>query len=580
MTDDVVTEQDSPVTKLSLAGLAFHATAEDRAAAPDWLAMAEAAADKWGSCRRPVPMWVVNQQTGDRRAVGAACGNTLESVCPACAKRKRAIRVGQIREGWHLDHEPVREKDPVTKEQIALVDARSRMFMDYQVAKEDNDQELMDGIRGIVEELDKELRETGARKKFPPLEQMPKKRRKRSTRRRDDMPDLPRLKLTNRTIDEAVLGKYRFSMFVTLTLPSYGRIHTDGAVNKKGEVCGDGSPVDPDSYDYVQAARDIVHFTGLVNRFFQELRRVLGYKIQYFGVVEPQKRGAPHLHVLLRTRVSRSILRQVTVAMYKNIWWPHFGEEFERYSEGRMPVWDFKAGTFVDPDTKVPLIGFDEAQDVMDSCDGREPAHVIRFGTHMPRRSMKGIMKDSPEADAAIGYIAKYLTKSTAEILEPPNKRTAAHYNRLHAELQRTPCSENCPVWLRYGIVPSGATEKTIPGRCRGKAHKREHLGVPGNKYIVSTLWTGKTQEDHANERREHVKQLLAGVGMEQRWDAEDVKVTPAKPGDPNVPTRAAMVMQLMAQRMQQRAQYQQAQMLSAAGPPGDENLKQLPAAA
>jgi hypothetical protein len=41
------------------------------------------------------------------------------------------------------------------------------------------------------------------------------------------------------------------------------------------------------------------------------LRRVLGYEVQYFGGVEPQRRLAPHLHLAVRGSVPRPLLRQV-----------------------------------------------------------------------------------------------------------------------------------------------------------------------------------------------------------------------------------------------------------------------------
>jgi hypothetical protein len=48
-------------------------------------------------------------------------------------------------------------------------------------------------------------------------------------------------------------------------------------------------PVDPTRYDYVWAARDALHFGKLLDRWCQNLRRVAGYDVQYFAVVEPQK---------------------------------------------------------------------------------------------------------------------------------------------------------------------------------------------------------------------------------------------------------------------------------------------------
>jgi len=43
-------------------------------------------------------------------------------------------------------------------------------------------------------------------------------------------------------------------MGITLTLPSYGRVHPDG------------TPVDASTYDYRRAARDAIHFPKLVDR--------------------------------------------------------------------------------------------------------------------------------------------------------------------------------------------------------------------------------------------------------------------------------------------------------------------------
>ena len=53
-------------------------------------------------------------------------------------------------------------------------------------------------------------------------------RRHRSTRRRQDAPDLPRRKVSPRTVGKTYTapdGKtFRPSLFVTLTCPSYGRV--------------------------------------------------------------------------------------------------------------------------------------------------------------------------------------------------------------------------------------------------------------------------------------------------------------------------------------------------------------------
>ena len=125
----------------------------------------------------------------------------------------------------------------------------------------------------------------------------------RSTRHRQDTPDLPRVPVEHRTVGKAFRAPsgrvYRPSMFVTFTLSSYGRVRSDG------------TPVDPSSYDYRRAALDALHFSKVVDRLWQNLRRATGYQVQYFSVVEAQRRLAPHLHAAIRGAIPRETFRQV-----------------------------------------------------------------------------------------------------------------------------------------------------------------------------------------------------------------------------------------------------------------------------
>lgn len=66
-------------------------------------------------------------------------------------------------------------------------------------------------------------------------------------------------------------------MWLTLTLDSYGPVRSDG------------TPVNPDRYDYRRAAWGAVHFPRLLDRFWQNLRRCVGWNVQYAGCVEPQR---------------------------------------------------------------------------------------------------------------------------------------------------------------------------------------------------------------------------------------------------------------------------------------------------
>ena len=191
-------------------------------------------------------------------------------------------------------------------------------------AQESRDQAADDGqdtadFDALIAELDEEITRAGVRGKVAPDRPA---RRHRSTRRRQDAPDLPRRKVAPRTLGKSYTapdGKmFRPSMFVTLTCPSYGRVDHRGV------------PVNPAAYDYDQAARDALTFAALFDRFIQNLRRYLGYDVQYFAAVEPQRRLAPHVHIAIRGTIARAELRKVLAATYHQVWWPDTARQIPR----------------------------------------------------------------------------------------------------------------------------------------------------------------------------------------------------------------------------------------------------------
>ncbi|MET7773417.1 replication initiator [Nocardia sp. NPDC005366] len=534
---------------------------------PDLRNIAEDAAEKHDVCARVVPMRAFDPNTARVSYIGAPCKATVASTCPACAKANKGVRVMQLREGWCADHEPVTPEPVVTEAQTEVLGARAALFDSFHDARRDGDGELADAIKTLVADLDTELRELGVRGRLPALEEKPRRKAK-STRRRDDLPDLPRKKVARTTVGTAYAdGRYRPSTFWTMTMDSYGQINRvwdpEGGKDKRGAWVSDGSPVDPDTYDYRRAARDIMHFKALFERFVQNLRRAVGWNVQYWGSVEPQKRGAPHIHLAIRGSVPTNLLYAVTDATFVNIWWPHFDHEV--YTDDAMPVWDHQAGTFTDPRTKRALTYWDDALDVIASVDEIEPAHTMTFGG---QSKPVQILAGTPKMDQKVAYLTKYLTKSVTEVLEADSARVNRHYDRLHAELQRTPCSPTCAVWLRYGIVPKGATEKTQPGHCRGKNHRRDLLGVPGKRCVASTKWTGKTLPDHKAERMEYVRERLAEIGIIPP-DTSHLRITPVGPGDRDAPPRSHLVMAAVAAQITRRAQYATAQLARDEGPPG-----------
>jgi hypothetical protein len=493
--------------------------------------MAREMAVSSGVCIRPVMKRVYDRDTGTESQVPIACGSTREAVCPPCARKARVLRIQQCQEGWHRDSEPDRAEQQLDP------------------ADEDQDDDL--------DEADDSAEAS---------------RRVRSTRRRQDAAELPQVPMANRTVGRTFTtpdGKeYRPSMFLTLTLPSYGPIRT-----------GTGIPVDPQTYDYRRAALDALHFPKLVDRFWQNLRRCAGYRVQYFAAVEPQARLAPHLHAAIRGVIPRAVLKQVIEATYVQLWWPSFDRPLYVH---RQPVWTGEG--YCDPDTGAMLPTWAEALDQLQADPDAKPAHVMRFGTQY---DMAGIIAPSPEADRAVRYLAKYLTKALADPLGDNDSTPGrdAHIDRLHAELLWLPCSPRCANWLRYGIQPDQPGPGLAPGRCSSKAHDREHLGCGGRRVLVSRDWSGKALAKHKADRATVVRQTLDAAGMltpDVERMAADVLSPDGLPrfvwtdDKPDPTTYTLSLLRAVAERQRWRAQYDQAKTAaadpvnnrSATGPP------------
>ena len=119
-----------------------------------------------------------------------------------------------------------------------------------------------------------------------------------------------------------------------LHLPSYGPVRTTGPRSI------------PATYNYRRAALDALHFPKLVDRVWQNLRRAAGYQVQYFAVVEAQRRLAPHLHAAIRGAIPRETAaagraRDVPPGVVA-------GAPRCRRTETELPVWTDEHG-YVDP---------------------------------------------------------------------------------------------------------------------------------------------------------------------------------------------------------------------------------------
>jgi hypothetical protein len=395
-------------------------------------------------------------------------------------------------------------------------------------------------------------------------------RRVRSTRHRQDVPDLPRIPMENRTIGTAFVAPsgrtYRPSMFATFTLPSYGRVRVDG------------TPVDPNRYDYRRAALDALHFSKLVDRLWQNLRRAVGYQVQYFAAVEPQRRMAPHLHAAIRGAIPRETFRQVVAATYHQVWWPP--HDAVVYDGAHMPVWRVGAG-YVDSATGQVLPTFQQALDEVDAEPDTMPAHVIRFGSQL---DLQGIIAAEGDADRRVAYLTKYLAKDFGEAFgddSDATPRQRRHLERIHREVRFLPCSTRCANWLRFGIQPDGAGPGMNPGECPAKAHDRAHLGCGGRRVLVSRKWTGKTLADHRADRASVVRQVLQEAGIDSH-EMERLSVTVMRedgrpryewkvwnPLEATVPVYRQVMTRAIAEKIRWRSEYDAAKALVGPDPPG-----------
>lgn len=203
-------------------------TRAQRAALPVTTEVALAVAEQHGVCVRPLAMRRIETTTGRVDVVPVPCGSTREDQCRPCADKARRLRMAQCREGWHLDHEPVTNRAQPTKEHKELLAARADLLAAYTDSKAHGDEVSCEQIAETVAELDRQLRALGVRGRLTPLDPPPKPI-KRSTRRRQDAPNLPRRPVDKRTLGRVFAGRYRPSTFLTLTLDSYGRVDAQGA---------------------------------------------------------------------------------------------------------------------------------------------------------------------------------------------------------------------------------------------------------------------------------------------------------------------------------------------------------------
>ena len=230
-------------------------------------------------------------------------------------------------------------------------------------------------------------------------------KRNRSTRRRQDAPDLPRRAKQDTTLGADVHRLRREG------LPAVAVRHAHASLLRRVR---NGVPVDPARYDYRRAARDALHFSKLVDRFVQNLRRVAGYDVQYFATVEPQKRLAPHLHMAIRGTMPRAEVKAIAAATYHQVWWPSVDEV--RFDGDHLPVWVERAEREDGTPTRTGRTATTSTRPLGKCCPPGTRRSTGSTPTRRPNRctwcasvtqvDVQGVARRTPDADQRIGYLA------------------------------------------------------------------------------------------------------------------------------------------------------------------------------
>jgi hypothetical protein len=548
-------------------------------------------AEQYGVCVRPIALRCIDTVTGLAEILEVPCGARLASKCKPCAERNRRLRIQQITEGWHLTEEPVVKPARPGDDVLALVRLRAQFELARDEAFRHAQWDQVADVDEGIAQVEEALAQASLRGHLTPRDRKAGERKTRSTKHRQDAPDLPRLKVEDRTLGKLYAARdgrtYRPSMLITLTLRSHGAVHT-AARARRGQLqpcgCGQlhghrdpllGTPLDPASYDYRRAALDAIHFARVLDRWWQNLRRAAGWKIQYAGCVELQRRLAPHAHFAIRGTLPRKLLKQVAAATYHQVWWPAFDQPL--FSPADPPVWNPDQNAYVHPATGEELLTWAEAMVSIDQADTDEqerpsPSYVARLGS-IDGRGVTGGTKDAARSTR---YIVKYVTKDITDEATSRSDPQREHFDRMHAELAVLPCSPTCANWLLYGIQPDKAKPGLIPGRCSGKVHQRATLGFTGRRVLISRRWSTRTLADVRADNRAWVRAVLAGAldGHEQDQAAEQAaaegrppgppdpadgpnryRFEYARPGSPGVPPLEHRILRAIAQRLQWRKQ-------------------------
>ena len=138
------------------------------------------------------------------------------------------LRIAQIREGWHLTEEPTVPVKPPDGDVRELVKLRAHLEFEREAAVRESRYQHLPELDETIGQVEEAITATGLRGQVTPPSRTPKPRKTRSTRRRQDMGDLPRLPVERRTVGRTYTGPGRE------TPPAVHAAHADVAVARAG----------------------------------------------------------------------------------------------------------------------------------------------------------------------------------------------------------------------------------------------------------------------------------------------------------------------------------------------------------
>ena len=491
-----------------------------------------------GACIRPIQLRRTNLDTGAVDQVLVPCGHTLASVCPACADRAKTLRAAQCREGWHLEDEPDITPRPRHggAEMVDHAAGRSPGSHRDQAAQAGADTTDFDEL---ITELDAEITTAGIRGKAAPGPSPA--RRHRSTRRRQDAPDLPRRKISPRTVGKTYTtpdGKtFRPSLFVTLDVPVLRAGRRGRSTRRPGQ-----------SYEYDRAARDALHVRRAVRPVHPEpapLPRLRPAVLRRHRTPAAARPARPHRHARHRSpgRDPPRPGRHLPPGLVAR----HQHRQIRRRPSCRSGT--KSTGGYLDPATGEVLPGWDQALDEL----GDQPHHVARFGDQVRRPGRAGGL----QGRGPVHRLPDQVPDQAGRRLPPgrhrrrPGRMPPGWPRRCGSSRARRRCAN----WLRYGIQPKNARPGLVPGRCKGKAHDADHLGYAGRRVLASRKWSGKTLADHRADRKEW---LLSTLGV-SATDPARYAWEPVAPGDPDHMDHARRLLHAVADRLRWQAALKEA---------------------